>query len=242
MEQRHGAVADVLGAVAVGRTRRLGDAGEPALGAAHRLGRPRRPRGEEQEQQVVLSDGSAVLDRPAEGDRVDEVDLLGGRAEVEALEHRPTLVVGEDELAVGGPDVGGQHLASPGGVDADDGPAGAGGAEEPEQVVDPVGQQDPDVGRGLGASGVEPGGAAVGFVDHLVPRKRATALDESRVGIPAPGLEEVGEGRHQRAGRTSEGSRSAMVGAPTSAMVRRISRANQLSRPPTPSAPPAARA
>ena len=39
-----------------------------------------------------------------------------------------------------------------------------------------------------------------------------------------------------------EAVRSAMVGAPTSAMVRRISRANQLSRPPTPSAPPAARA
>ena len=242
MEQRHGAVADVLGAIAVGRSCRLGDSGETALGATHRLGRPRRPRGEEQEQQIVLGHGSARLDQLAEGDRVDEVDLLGGRAEVEALEHRPTLVVGEDELAVGGPDVGGQHLASPGGVDTDDGPAGASGAEEPEQVVDPVGQQDPDVGRGLGASGVEPGSAAVGLVDHLVPRQRATVLDEARVGIPAPGLEEVGEGRHQRAGRTSEGSRSAMVGAPTSAMVRRISRANQLSRPPTPSAPPAARA
>ena len=188
VEQGHGAVADVIGRVAVAGTRHLGDAGQPALRAAHRLGHARRPRREDQEEERGLVDrrrhpqrGRAASTLPANALQQGVVALGCRRtrmllvvdAEVQAVQQRRALVVGDDHGAVGGPDVGGQRLAPPGRVDADDGGAGQRGAVQPEEVLGAVGQEHPDVRFGVAeerAGQRAPGGALV-----RRPRARSSA-------------------------------------------------------------------
>ena len=124
VEERHGAVADVVGGVAVARCRHLGDAGQPTLGALDRLGHAGRTRGEDQEVQRLLAHLVDVGDerlglRSACKSRQqrlvarcpDDQDALGVDAEREALEQCRALGIGHDHGAVGGADVRGQRLA-----------------------------------------------------------------------------------------------------------------------------------
>ena len=66
-------------------------------------------------------------------------------AEVEAAEQWQVAGFGDDQLAVGVADVPGQFLPASGGVDADQGGAGQGGATEPQRELGHVVEQDPDM-------------------------------------------------------------------------------------------------
>ena len=160
VEERHGAVADVVGRVAVARGGHLGDAGQPALGAPDGLGDAGRPRGEDQEVQRVLVDVFRPLDQCPGRRRAgepghqllvarapDDEHLVVGHTEREPFEQRGSVGVGDDHGAVGGPHVGGERLAPSGRVDPDDRRARQRGAVQPEQVLGPVGQEQADVGR-----------------------------------------------------------------------------------------------
>jgi hypothetical protein len=160
VEERHRQVADVV----LGELEHLGhdgtDAGQPPLAAQACLGRPRRPRGEQQQPERLLGHPGLGLvgqrrpgrltDQPAvdravvgadvAGGVVDHQDAVGrqGRTQVMAFDQAPVPVVGDQQLALGVGEVAGQLVAPVGRVPPDQHRSGEGGGSHPEHVLGDV--------------------------------------------------------------------------------------------------------
>ena len=108
--------------------------------------------------------------------------------EVEPVEQRGVVGVGDHELAVGVADVAGELVAATGVVDADDRGAGQRGAEQGEQVVGGVVEQHADVERARSASADASHRAmAVAAGDDLAPGPRVVARHRGRPRRRRPG-------------------------------------------------------
>ena len=106
---------------------------------------------------------------------------------------------GDEELAVGVLDQLRQRLAPVGGVDPDDDRAGEGGADEPEQVVRRVVEEDADVGRSARVVQLlEQRGPPAALVDHLAERPAAVLVEEAGPVVVLPGQQQGGDGAHGR--------------------------------------------
>lgn len=212
MEHRHGEVHGVR----CGQTEPVGQhpAGKRdlAVGTAHRLGVTAGARGEDQHQQIV-GRGRHRARRvarvpvhqvpPGGGVQVD--DAIGGQTEVEAGERAGVPGLGEDELAVGEPDVPGQCGAAPGGVQADQYGAGQCGTAKGERELRHVVGQHADVERDSGPA--EFGhGRRVGRrrPDMLGPGPDRVLEPQAGVVVGGPGQQQVGDGRHAREGHVWE--------------------------------------
>ena len=113
---------------------------------------------------------------------VGDENVFGPDGELESLELRDPLVVGHDQLAVGGGDVGSQRGAAPGRVDPDHGGADQRRRAQPGVVLGHVGQQHPDVERPLAPQRPGEGASGRGGVDHLGPRSASPLPRAARAG------------------------------------------------------------
>ena len=207
MEKGHAAVQDVVGAEGprrVGRRPR-----RPTLGHAHRLGGSGRPRREEHQVEGIRArhfvDGKRR--RSAGGQQLPvlrSVDCQDpGGAEVEISQQRRLGGVGEDQLAVGVPDVVRQRSSPPSRIDADHGGAGEGGPEEHEDVLGQVLQQHADVEWSVTPQFLERSGAAGGFGHDLRPRPGVPLEQEAGTVVGGSVHHMRGDGERCRPGRVA---------------------------------------
>ena len=177
MEQGHTAVVHIVADVTVLRDGRVRDAGQPALGAPDRLRCPGRARREQQQQKGFRADavgGHGLIAVRGQGLGVfRRVGAQDGQTGVQARQQRFPGGVGDQQPAIGVPDVGRHIGRTAGGVDAHDGRSGQRGTTQPEDEILDVVQQYPDVRwlvRKVFAAQVNCQGTPGGrFTDHLVP-------------------------------------------------------------------------
>ena len=112
-------------------------------------------------------------------------------AEVEAVDEVRLGGVGDQELAVGVADVGGQLLAAAGRVHAHDHRSGESGGGQEEEVLGRVLQQDTDVERSGPAPLLEQCSPGAGFGDDLPPRPLPALEAEPDVVVLDPSHDEV---------------------------------------------------
>ena len=225
MEQGHGEVPDVVGADVEHHRHPVPGGEQPPLGAAHRLGRGRGPRGEQQHPQrlhVGLEPGVAGPRRPTlEGGVERLAHGAGGVVAVgEALRHEQAaregelaghrgqqLLVaglGDEQLDVGVADVGQQVLVASRVVEAHDGRTGQGGAAQAEHVLGGVVEQHGHVRRPGRVEPIEEQGRVAGHLaedlgvgpDAIAEAQRRSGR-EGGVGAVAA-QERGGVGRGQR--------------------------------------------
>jgi hypothetical protein len=143
MEERHGAIHHVGGR----ESETAGRPGDPPLSDPHRLGCPGGARGEQQQGKVVRRWGERLGFLAAgDGRRVVNFDNPG-RPEFESLEQGSVPGIGEDDRTVGVHDVGGQFIAPPGRVQADEDRSRQDCRPKGEEVLGDVVKQNPHMGR-----------------------------------------------------------------------------------------------
>ena len=188
VEQRHGAVHDVIG----GEPEPGGRPGHPPLGDPHGFGGAGRAGGEQQQGQIVggRADTGRVIG--ADGRRgVVDIDHPG-RTQVEAGQQRCVLGIGHDDRAVGVGDVAGQFVAPSGGIEADQDRARQDGRPQGEEKPGDVVEQHSHMGRPPGGEAPQPGRPGGHLGHHLGPRPGLPFEHQTGAGIPGPGQDGLG--------------------------------------------------
>ena len=212
MEQRHGHVADVVGAHSQDDPHARAGHEDAPLRADDRLGRVRRARGEDQGPRArgVGFDAGVVVGAPGERvvERAAQHQQLAP-AEINTVEQLEVVRLGDHEADVAVLDVALQVLAPTGVIETDDGGARQSGAAEGEQVLGHVVEQDADVERRtVGPPREEQVGPTPAFGHVLAVRPLAVFEPDGRpagdVGISGVAPEERG-GVGRRHGRLARG-------------------------------------
>jgi len=210
MEQGHGQVPHVVGPDVEDHGHAVAGGEQAALGAAHRLGRGRRPRGEQQHPQGVDVGLEARVPRPRRPRRQRLVERLAHGAlpvvgvgealgheqaarEVERRRHRRQQLLvarlGDEQLHVGVGDVGQEVLVAAGVVEPHHHRPDEAGGGQGEDVVGGVVEEHGHVRRpGRVEALAEQGGQARHLGEHLTVRPRAVPEPHGR----PPGVLGVG--------------------------------------------------
>ena len=204
------------------------DGRQPTLGAAHGLGVARRPRGEEEQQEVLGCDGVEPCRGGADAEQVVTVgvavhaqDVTGVDPDVEAVEELCPGGVGDDQVAVGEDDVAGELGAAAGGVDPHHGGAGQRGGAEPEEVFGDVVEKHAHMERSRCAQGDGQGGAPAALGHDVAPRPRGGAGVQTGPVVVRPGHEQVGHGARRCPGPVLAWRHARIVGDRATASGRR---------------------